>query len=114
MIAWDCDADKFRNLVQSNNTYPFVFSRNELNTVARKGIENLFESTLLDRFKKEIHFSDGTVKVEFDENQKGAFAQFVLDRRNPADFELFQSLVKFVGALIQSDSAFSPNEAAVS
>jgi ABC-type branched-subunit amino acid transport system ATPase component len=96
VIAWDCDADKYRNLESINNTYPYVFQRNESNTIATKGIENLFRTSLLEGFKKEIHFSDGRMKVEFDESQKGAFARFVLDRGESSDFELFSGFIEFV------------------
>jgi energy-coupling factor transporter ATP-binding protein EcfA2 len=101
VIAWDCDAEKFRSLPQTNNTHPYVFERNPANTLATKGIENLFAPNLLDGHKKEIYFSDGRVQAEFDENQKAAFASFILDRREPSDFALFEPFVAFVRKLAE-------------
>lgn len=96
IVLWDCDAEKYRSLISKNNTFPFVFSCNDSNTIAPRGIENLFAADHVQRFKKEIHFADGTIKIEFDENQKGPFARYVLDRNEPSDFVQFQPFVEFV------------------
>lgn len=102
IVAWDCDAEKYRSLMTENNTVPFVFGRNEANRLATRGIENLFAPTLLDGFKKEIYFADGSVKSEFDENQKTPFAKFVLGRNEPDDFALFMPFVELVRELVTS------------
>ena len=113
VVAWDCDADKYRYLASDNETYPFVFERNLDNAVATKGIENLFSASLLDGFKKEIYFADGRVKIEFDENQKVAFARHILDREDPSDFVLFKPFVEFVRRLAAqvSENIVTPADA---
>lgn len=105
VFAWDCDADKFRSLASRNNTFPYVFAKNPDNSVARRGVENLFDVSLMEGFKKEIHFSTGEVKIEFDESQKKRFADHVLSRNADNDFLLFQDFTEFVRRLADGASA---------
>lgn len=44
LFVWDCDVTYQLN--ECNNTYPFIFSANEGNKIAKKGIENLFNDKL--------------------------------------------------------------------
>lgn len=91
IFVWDCDVSHGRQA--SNNTYPYTLPRNEENTIAKKGIENIFPASLFDDFKKIIHLSGGTVITEFDESRKRDFESFVVDRNNADDFQNFSSLI---------------------
>lgn len=102
IVAWDCDANKYRNLSPQNNTYPFVFEKNDENDICSKGIENLFLPILLGKFLKTIQFANGDLKKEFDDSQKSAFNDFILSRNNRDDFEKFDPFVEFVREIAET------------
>jgi len=97
MVVWDCDANP--NARAANNTFPFVLSRNADNTIAEKGIENMFPEHLFDNFIKTITNSSGKVTKAFDETRKRDFEEFVMARNVNDDFVNFAELVAAVRAL---------------
>lgn len=92
LFVWDCDAS-IAGLQETNNTYPFSLPRNQENTIAKSGIENIFPPTLFDNFKKTIFLSNGTVNIEFDSHRKRDFENFVIERNSFDDFKNFSALV---------------------
>ncbi|MGV7222148.1 MAG: AAA family ATPase [Nitrospinales bacterium] len=103
IFIWDCDVSF--NLDITNNTFPFIFEKNEENNIATKGIENLFSEELLGDFIKSINFSDGRIKNEFDSNRKKDFEEFIIDRNCKDDFLKFQQLFDFIDTKLRNPSS---------
>ncbi len=101
-VVWDCDANQYRSLEEKNNTVPFVFDRNDANTICRKGIENLFPEEYFANFQITIIDSCEHVRTEYDTKRKNAFCEEVLVRNSKADFILFE---KLVDKIVQSRSS---------
>lgn len=91
IFVWDCDVSF--SLQESNNTYPYILPQNVENNIAKKGIENVFPSSLFNNFEKTISLSNGTVITEFDETRKRDFESFILERNSIVDFKNFSSLL---------------------
>lgn len=106
VFIWDCDVGF--NLKEDNNTYPFILSKNEQNSIATKGIENMFPEELFDGFKRTITDSRG-VKTEFDGSLKKKFEEFILNRSNKADFANFSSLFAKLDSIKASADGVIPN-----
>ena len=90
VFVWDCDV-KIK-VQPNNNTYPYILPKNCENTIAKKGIENMFPEELFDEFTKTITMSGGEVKIEFDEKRKKDFEEYILSRNMIDDFKHFSSL----------------------
>ena len=100
LFVWDCDASY--DLPVANQTYPFIFSKNEKNILARKGIENLFAQDFFDSYLKTITLSQGDVIKEFDESRKRDFEQHVLSTATAHDYDNFLPLVEKIRSLLTS------------
>jgi hypothetical protein len=97
MVVWDCDAkNSYGSLGIRNKTIPYIFEMNVENTVARKGIENLFPEELFSGYKKTIEMSTGEKKIEFDETRKSDFEHHILGRNQDGDFAKFESFIQEV------------------
>ena len=97
LFVWDCDVTY--SISETNNTYPFIFRKNESNSIAQKGIENIFPEDLFCEFKKTITLSSGKVITEFDETRKRDLENFVINRNNKADFINFAPLFEKINEL---------------
>lgn len=97
LFVFDCDASY--TLSEEGNTIPFFFKKNEANTIALSGIENLFDVSLFDGFTKKISLPDGKEIVQFHEGSKRQFEEFVLRRDCLTDFVNFRDLVERVKVL---------------
>lgn len=97
LFVFDCDVSF--SLTESGNTIPFFFTRNEANTIASSGIENLFDVSLFDGFTKKISLPDQLEIVEFHEGSKRDFEHFILNRSCIADFINFQTLMDAVNGI---------------
>lgn len=91
IFVWDCDVTF--NLQESKNTFPYILPHNAENIISKKGIENIFPSSLFDNFKKTISLSKGTVLTEFDESRKRDFESFIITRSSLDDFLNFSPLI---------------------
>ena len=96
IFVWDCDASY--NLTEENETYPYIFEENKSNTIAKKGIENLFPEELFTNFKRTISDSRG-VAESFDTNLKNDFTIFVLGRNEKTDFIKFEDLISKISEI---------------
>jgi predicted ATPase len=99
VFVWDCDAYAFKTRFSSvNNTYPFIFDKNEENNVCKKGIENLLPISVVgrDRFMVKVKKGRGGVSEYFDEDTKGDLLKFVEERKLISDFEKFKPLINFI------------------
>jgi AAA15 family ATPase/GTPase len=95
LFVWDCDVSyKFQSV---NNTYPFIFEKNNENKIAKKGIENLFpESLFLPRMIKitTVRKDDNVTEFkDFDGDKKRDFEKHIIERNNPDDFSLFAPFI---------------------
>ncbi|MCI5207635.1 MAG: ATP-binding protein [Candidatus Electrothrix sp. ATG2] len=99
LFVWDCDV-KYNQLTASNNTYPFIFEKNNENILAKKGIENLFPSSLFSDMIKCTTLSQGDRIEEFDGTRKRDFEKYILERSNPDDFNLFSPFIEKVQELV--------------
>ena len=102
LFVWDCDA-QYHQLLESNNTFPFVFPTNSSNNIAKSGIENLFPNTLFDSFVKTITSSKGEVIKQFDETRKRDFEDYVMNNASANDFINFEPLVERIRFLLKPE-----------
>jgi len=101
IFVWDCDVDY--KLEESNNTYSIILSKNLENTIAKKGIENIFPSYLFKDYTVTLKRANGNVTVKFDSNCKRDFEAFILDRNNSDDFIYFNSLFDEIKKIKKTD-----------
>lgn len=99
VFVWDCDATSMRALLEKNLTYPFVFKKNASNILASGGIENLFDITLFDDFKKVITLANGQTSESFDQNEKRRFELFIARRNQLQDFDKFEELIEYINSI---------------
>jgi len=97
LFVWDCDVNY--SFTVTNNTFPFFLERNMKNSIATKGIENIFPEELFKDFKKTITLSNGDIKTQFDDTRKRDFEAYVLNRSNLADFEGFKPLFNYIDSI---------------
>jgi hypothetical protein len=89
LVVWDCDAASYAELPETGHTFRFVFAKSENNRLAKSGIENAFDPSLFEGFKKTLTLSSGVTKEEFDDTRKGDFANFIVGRDRVEDFSGF-------------------------
>lgn len=102
LFVWDCDCDcieKYCNLTCSNNVHPFIFEKNTSNIIAKKGIENLFPTTVFEGFINETKKSDGIIHKTFDE-RKNEFSKKILNIKILQIFENFTPLFDKIKSLL--------------
>lgn len=99
IFVWDCEVNI--NEQPANNTHPYVLLRNTDNTIATKGIENMFPESMFDNFKTITTLSDGTVHTQFDTKRKRDFETFVIGRNNANDFKHFSSLISEIERVLK-------------
>jgi hypothetical protein len=99
--VWDCDVlPKYNKLTESNNTYPFIFERNNENKLTENGIENLFPESLFSGMITCTTSSLGKKREAFDSNRKRDFEKLIMERNDPEDFKLFAPFITKVQELI--------------
>ncbi|MBS1593985.1 MAG: ATP-binding protein [Bacteroidetes bacterium] len=98
VIAWDYDANNFSSLTSTNKTYPFIFTKNELNNKIKRGIENLFPESLFDArfYKLDPDDEYGGRHTTFD---KKAFKKYIIDNGTQQDFINFKPFFDFIKSI---------------
>jgi len=91
IFVWDCDVTIQAQV--ANNTFPYILPTNPSNSIAQKGIENMFPEELFDGYVKTINMSNGSVITEFDTSRKRDFEEFVIARNAANDFQKFSTLI---------------------
>jgi len=94
IFVWDNDMRS--QISKENNTYPFVFQKNPSNTLAKNGIENLFDDPLFTGFTSKTTDSRGIDTEKFDWNVKGDFMDHVLSNSSTEEFKNFKPLIEFI------------------
>ena len=112
LFALDCDAtDTFSKMEEKQTKYliPFIFENNNSNLIIKKGIENLFNSTLIneeEHYIKQIILDDygGSItKKVFDKNR---FEDFICrERNNSLDFNNFKQLFEVIKTICEESDA---------
>ncbi len=97
LFVWDCDV-AFK-LDEENQTYPYFLEKNTANSIATRGIENIFPESLFNDFIKTATDSKGVTTKGFDESRKKDFTDFILNRKVKADFVNFESLIKRINEI---------------
>ena len=92
IIVWDSDVTN--SLGATNNTFPFIFSKNPNNTLAPKGIENLFDEALFAGFTGTTTDSKGAERKHFDANRKNDFLAHIVASATKDDFKNFAPLIQ--------------------
>ena len=104
LFVWDCDcAEKkvFYNLLSLNNVYPFIFEKNLENTVAPRGVENLFPKELFVGFINETKKSNGDIHEVFDGKRKRDFENVVLEKGTIEIFKKFNPLFEKIKTILE-------------
>jgi len=108
LIVWDCDAvGKAEGLRQdlsaTAKVTPFAFARRPENKIARSGIENNYEDSILEPFSFEKIDNYGrSLGSEFRRDRKSVFADHILQNGTPEDFGHFQELHAVVDKILKS------------
>jgi len=92
LFVWDCDVTF--NLTEKNNTYRYILPKNPKNTVAKKGIENMFPDSVFEGFLSRREDSRGNIINEFDLKRKSDFEKHIQENGTKADFSHFECLLK--------------------
>ena len=96
LFVWDCDV-KF-SLVDTNDTFAYIFPKNDTNTKVTKGIENLFpEEKFQDNFYIEGPKADGGTHKSLD---KEKFKNDIIKNGIEKDFENFKPLFEKIKSII--------------
>jgi hypothetical protein len=100
----DCDSSKkFKELDEIKTDYliPYIFNKNTNNNIIKKGIENLFDESLIEN-NRSTFYNIKNSKDEYGAEKnneifdKNKFMQFILDRNNEEDFKNFKPLFGFI------------------
>lgn len=97
LFVYDCDVKC--SLEEKNNTYFYVIPKNESNLIAENGIENSFSKEMMNGFTKTITLSDGRSTIQFDENRKRDFAEFIIKQTDQNQFLHFSTLVEKIKSI---------------
>ena len=112
VVVWDCDAEEkaktlSRELPEGAKITAYAFPEQPENTLARKGIENNYDESILEPYSTRTTSSDGTLLGRgFQSNRKAEFANHVLQHGTPQYFTNYQELHDIViGILTSVDKA---------
>ena len=114
VIVWDCDAVSQaetlrRELPNSAKVTPFAFAKRGDNTIARHGIENVYDEGILQQFCISKTDSDGTLLArELPKSRKPRVAEHVLQHGTSQYFTHFHDLHALVSALLSSQQDAPP------
>lgn len=101
LFIYDCDVTYSIN--ESNETYGYIFDKNESNSKVKKGIENLFqEEHFTDNFYPLKDKDDGGVQSSLD---KPIFEKYILDNATEKMFSNFKPLIEKIKMVLGINKA---------
>lgn len=100
LFIWDSDVNKIPE--DENNTYAYKFEKNNENNIAQKGIENMFEENIFGNYTKKIEFSNGDIKIEFEQSRKSDLEVYILSRNYIDDFKNFKHMIDYINKIKMS------------
>ena len=107
VIVWDCDAAEQAHQLRQQlgvgaRVTPFAFRQRE-NSIARRGIENIYDETFLEPYAITRSDSDGReLGREFPKNRKTEFANHVRQHGTDAHFAHYGELRTLIDELLAS------------
>ena len=99
IFVWDCDVNiRFPSHIETSNTIPFIFEKNQTNMIAEKGIENLYPQDIFSKdLLKITQDGDGrNSKKFFNYEKKKEFLKKVKNSSETSLFENFQPLIDLI------------------
>ncbi len=97
LFIYDCDVTT--SFVEDNQTYGFIFAKNENNNKVKKGIENLFkEEYFKDEFYPLKEKDDGGVQSSLD---KPRFENYLMANSNKEMFENFKPMIEKIKTILE-------------
>ena len=106
VVVWDCDAagkaeTLCRELPIAAKVTPFAFAWRQDNTIAKRGIENNYDESILEPYSTKTTSSDGTVLGRgFQGDRKTEFADHVLRKGTPQYFINYRDLHDVVSGIL--------------
>lgn len=100
IFVWDCDFHK--SVSKDNNTFPFILEKNNLNNLAKNGIENLFDEHLFENFIESKTDSKGIEEKRFDTRRKVDFMNHMLSISDSESFKNFKPLIDSINSILES------------
>ena len=107
VIVWDCDATRDASTLQSELTTgagitPFAFTQRPENQIAKRGIENNYEESVLEPYSTETRDSSGSlISRGFNGKRKTEFANHILANGTREHFTHFQGLNDVVNGILR-------------
>lgn len=99
LFVLDCDVS-ISGKTEKDKTYIYAFPKNESNTIALKGIENVYPENLFTDFLETKTDSHGNQKRSFDLKRKKDFLNKILTSTTRDDFSNFQNLIDKIKPLL--------------
>ena len=115
VIVWDCDAagdaQKLRNELRDHaNVTPFAFKKRQDNQIARQGIENNYDESILEPYAiKKTDSNDQLLGREFNQSRKAEFADHVRHCGTGDYFVHFEELRAVVSKVLASAANVHPS-----
>jgi len=106
LFVWDCDAANIANNVQEiNNTFRYALPQNSQNSIAARGIENMFPESCFDRLTESIVDDETGVRRRiFKPAKKSVFCKRMLEKGTKQDFANFSALFSKVDEVRKATS----------
>jgi ABC-type multidrug transport system ATPase subunit len=95
IFVWDWDYST-NSLEKDNNTIPYNLPKNDSNSIAPKGIENMFDERFFDDFITIKRTSKGQETKMFDGTRKVDFMTHMISIGNTENFGNFKSFIWFI------------------
>lgn len=101
LFVLDCDINT-ASKAEGNNTYIFSLPKNESNSLAYKGVENIYPESLFEEFILKETDSTGVETKKFDPKRKKDFMKKVIALEDKVDFQNYQLLVDKINSIIKA------------
>lgn len=108
LFVWDCDAmNVVKDITESDKFYKFCFAVNNSNTVAKKGIENLYSKSL---FSKDLYVKRSSIgaygeKDERESFDKVNFLKKIDKKKSKIIFKNFKPLIEKIKEILNSKNS---------
>lgn len=94
LFILDCDAKV--ELSSQGNILSYYLPKNNENTIAQKGIENMFDEHLFEDYCVTTTMPNGDTRKSFHAGSKKEFEDFIINRSNKDDFNKFEDLLALI------------------
>ena len=107
VIVWDCDASNKASVLRAElsdnvGVTPFAFKHRPENQIAKRGIENIYEESVLKPYSTITTDNDGKlISQELNGKRKTEFADYMLENGTPEHFTHFKGLNDVINETLQ-------------